>query len=101
MYSSCKLVWLPAMLSTISVLSNMAIIYIPMDCPVPGMMVRASSSLMKTHCESSPVSSYTETYLSRLSSCTLYTFSLDMHNTYIWTIQRNTAVNTQVMVPPQ
>ena len=43
----CKL---PSMLSSISVLSNLAIVYIPMECPTPKMMVTACSSLMKTHC---------------------------------------------------
>ena len=95
-YSSTKLVWLPSMLSSISVLSNLAIVYIPMECPTPKMMVTACSSLMKTHCVSKSVSSYTETYLPGLSSCTLYTFSLDIQNTSIWSIQRHTAVNMQV-----
>ena len=96
MYSSSKLVWLPSMLSSISVLSNLAIVYIPMECPTPKMMVTACSSLMKTHCVSKSVSSYTETYLSGLSSCTLYTFSLDIQNTSIWSTQRHTPVNLQV-----
>ena len=75
-YSSSKLVWLPSMLSSISALSNMAILYIPMDCPMPSMMVTACSSIMDTHCVSSPVASYSETYLSGLSSCSMYTVHL-------------------------
>eukprot|EP00092_Neocalanus_flemingeri_P031078 GFUD01033758.1.p1 GENE.GFUD01033758.1~~GFUD01033758.1.p1 ORF type:complete len:275 (+),score=110.83 GFUD01033758.1:109-933(+) len=95
-YSSSKLVWLPTMLSTISVLSNLAILSISTDCPTPNMIVTACSTITQTSCVSSPVSSHTETYLSGLSSCTLYTFSLDVHNTSIWSIQRNTAVNLQL-----
>ena len=99
-YSSSRLVWLPSMLSTISVLSNLAILSISTDCPIPIMMVTACSTVTKTHCVSSPVYSYTETYLSGLTSCTMYTFSLDIHNTSIWSIQRNTAVNLQVLNGP-
>jgi hypothetical protein len=90
------MVWLPSMLSTISVLSNLAIVYIPMECPTPKMMVTACSSRIKTHCVYKSVSSYTETYLSGLSSCTLYTFSLDIQNTSIWSMQSNTAGYLQV-----
>ena len=90
------MVWLPSMLSSISVLSNLAIVHIPMECPTPKMMVTACSSLMKTHCVSKSVSSYTETYLPGLSPCTLYTFSLDIQNTSMWSMQRHTAGYLQV-----
>ena len=86
------------MLSIISALSNMAILYIPMDCPMPSMMVTACSSIMDTHCVSSPVASYSETYLSGLSSCSMYTFLLAINNTTIWSIQSSTAVNLQVFL---
>merc|ERR1719154_40092 len=86
-YSSSREVWLPTMLTTISVLSHLAIFSITIDCPSPNnMMVTACSTI--TSCMSSPVSSYTETYLTGLSSCTLYTFSLDIHNTSMWSMQR-------------
>jgi len=97
-YSSSKLVWVPSMLSTISVLSNLAILYVPIECPMPNMMVTACTTMMKTHCVSSPVSSYTETYLPGLLSCTMYTFSLDIHNTSIWSMHSRTAVNLQLSV---
>ena len=91
------MVWLPTLHSSISVLSNLAIISVPMDCPTPSMRITACpyTMEMETHCVSTPVSSLTETYLQGLISCTLYNFSLDINNNTIWRVQRSTAVNLQ------
>ena len=86
--------WLPALISEVSLLSTVAVISTPTDCSLDNLTVFGCSSSLSS-CISTPLLSYTQTYLSGLSPCTLYTIFIkpDHHPDILWTVQRQTKVS--------
>ena len=95
------MVWLPSLITKVSMLSTVAVISTSTDCSADNLTVSICSSALLSSCISSLLLSYTETYLSGLAPCTVYTVYITPTNQpadILWTEQSQTKVSLELNI---